>query len=148
MNYININRIGENFWYQPSIITISKRKWQGRPYKNLKKLLIVEKLFEKELVVRFNGDKDLRLFHMLQQYKELKFSIQKKQIKNLENRKIEKFLISKVGPLIFMDRRSLIALKKGFLPFYTKKYINAEYKKIDKIIWRKSGWKIYKEKIQ
>ena len=146
MDQITINRIGENYWYVPSIFTVSRRLWHQRPYKSLKQLLSNEKHLKENLIVRLNGDKDLETFKTLQQIKGFPLNLNNAQLNLLEAGKTINIKILDLKPQLYFDRKSLKHIKRGFLPFYSIRFLNKEFKNDLAIIYRKSGYIVYKKK--
>lgn len=138
MNTIRINKVGDSYWYQPSIVTTSRRKWQGRPYRNLKKLLQAEELWNQDIVISLNSDKDMHIFNMLQQYKESQISFKKEDLLNIDAGNIKTKSINKVT--ILFDKKSIKIIKKGYLPFCSQKYLIQNFKKHKYALWRSSGF--------
>ncbi len=144
MTKITINKIGEAYWYIPSIVTASRHKWHQRPYKTLKKLLVNEKHLRDNLLVRLNTDKDLKIFNALQQIKNFPLTLKKVQLDALNLKETIKIEIPELKPVIYFDYKALKALKRGFLPFFSTKFLNQEFKDEKAIIWRKSGFIVFK----
>ena len=85
--WVKINKIKENFWYYPSIITLSRKFWNPRPYKNLKKLLQVENLFHQNFTINLNGDKNFEVFRMVQILKGRKVFLNKQELEEVSQKK-------------------------------------------------------------
>ena len=145
MKKITINKIGESYWYIPTIFTKSRHSWHPRPYKSLKKLLVIEKHLEDNLLVRLNKDKDLKTFKFLQQIKNFPLTLKKSQIEALELNQIIKIEILELKPIIYLDYKSLSFFKRGFLPFCSIDFLNEEFKNEKNITWRKYGFVKFKK---
>lgn len=145
MKKITINKIGESYWYIPTIFTTSRRDWHQRPYKSLKKLLETEKHLEDNLLVRLNKDKELKIFKTLQQIKNFPLVLKKNQIEALELNQIIKIKILKLKPIIFLNYKSLKFFRRGFLPFCSIQFLNQEFKNEKAITWTKYGFISFKK---
>lgn len=145
MEKITINKIGENYWYVPTIFTTSRRNWHQRPYKSLKKLLVIEKHLEDNLLVCLNKDKDLKIFKFLQQIKNFPLTLKKNQLEALELNQIIKIKILELKPIIYLDYKSLNLFRRGFLPFCSIDFLNEEFKNEKNITWRKYGFVKFKK---
>ena len=120
---VKINVVGDNFWYQPSILTLSRRKYAARPYKSLQKLLKNENLLSQNFLFTFNGDEDFELFRMAQKLNEIDFYLNQEQREEIEEKGFFDHRLKQSKITIRYDKKSLIALKRGYIPYFDKKWI-------------------------
>lgn len=154
MQRIKINFVNDKFWFNPSLITTSKRLWAPRPYKNLKKLLVVEKLWDKDLVIDLNGDADHKILRQLLQYKDNPFKIKKEDFLQITKVGFVDIKLNKSKIYLRFDKKGFNLLKKGILPFYQYYYLrslrpkNTPNSELTYLIWRKDGFSEISKKLK
>ena len=131
MKKVNINILGDKFWYVPSVFTTSKRKWAQRPYTNFKKLLKNENLINENFLLSLNGDDNFKYFRIIQSIHEIDLFMNKKDIEIINNNGILEYKIPRTRVTISFDKKSLNLLKKGLIPYYSKDFLKKNYQPTD-----------------
>ena len=139
---IKINKIGDNFWFQPSIFIASKRKYAARPYKSLMKLLKNEALLSQEFIFTFNSDENFELFRFSQTQKGIKFYLNGTQINEIKTNGFIEHNIQGTNITIRYDKKSLVDLSRGYTPYFSVKWIKENFRSKNSIIikWTKKGY--------
>ena len=146
MRRVKINLINGNFWFNPTLITTSKRLWSPRPYKSLKKLLVTEKLWDEDLIIDINKDTELKIFRQLLQFKDNPFAIKNDDLITIEKNGFVDIKLKKSKIFLRFDKKSLTFLKKGIIPFFQYYYLKTlRPKGLSSsehyyLLWRKDGF--------
>ncbi len=138
-----INKFGDNFWYYPSILVFSKRKWAARSFKDIFKLLKVVGIKDDNFVISLNNDRDLKIFRMMQAKHEIKIFLNKEQVKIIEEEGYIDYKLPRIKTILRYDKKSLLLLRKGFTPYCSREYLRENFKN-QTIVWRRNGWVVLK----
>ncbi|WP_027120540.1 MPN499 family protein [Mycoplasmopsis lipofaciens] len=150
-NIYKINFIADKYWYQPSMWTLSRRLWAGRPFLNLTDLINSLDIKYQPSFFSFNGDPRFFHFNNIQKNYGCEFSINPSSIKDKNNSFIIK-INSQIH--IIIDDLGIKYIKQGYIfgaPIYyyedLLKSNNVLENEILEIRWRKKYFEISKKVI-
>lgn len=135
-----LNYIDGKYWAIPSIFSLSRGGWVSIPFNSLRELIDINNLLFEEVIININGDKDFIHFNELLKLRDIEFELSTYIMKNKD------FLILELENIrIIFDSKSIIAIRKGIIPFYSLTYLNNLNNKKNlnnnkkEFFWRSSG---------
>lgn len=128
---IKINKIGNLFWYYPSIMTSSKSKWASLPYKEIKELFFHNGLLNENCIISINPDGSSSAFLFAQTYNNYKLMFDEKTFLeakkcNDKNKVFDTEIINENLKIIW-TKKSLSKIMKGKIPFISKQHLINEF---------------------